>query len=393
MIKSNRIESIDVLRGVVMILMCLDHTRDYFHDLDAAGDPMNLETTTPMLFFTRYITHFCAPIFVFLSGTSAFLQSQRKTKKELSLFLLSRGVWLIFLEIFLNNFLWQFDITYGGIIMQVIWAIGASMVVMAGLIFLHRHLLLIIGLLIVFGHNLLDNITVKGNEISDLLWMLFHQPGGFQLSEERWMYIGYPMLPWLGIMILGYCAGQFYINGFKADVRKKLLLTIGISSLGLFVILRYFNLYGDPRFNYEIQDSVFKNIAAFIQITKYPPSLHYVLVTIGIASILLAIIENSKNKITNFLLVFGRVPLMFYFAHITVIHLLSMFLMPLMDKPWYSAIWSNENQEKGLTGYLGLDLWGVYLFWVLIIALLYFPCRKYMQYKTKNKDKKWLSYL
>lgn len=392
-LKQNRIESIDILRGIVMILMCLDHTRDYFHDLGAAGNPLNPETTTLALFFTRYITHFCAPIFVFLSGTSIFLQAQRKSKKELSVFLFKRGLWLIFLELILNNFLWQFDVTYSGVVFQVIWAIGASMTLMAALIFLHRHLLLIIGLLIVLGHNLLDKITVDGKGISDLAWMLFHQPGGFQLDADRWIYIGYPMLPWMGIMILGYCIGQIYTKDFNSTARNKLLMGIGFSSLGLFMVLRSLDWYGDPQFSFEIQDTFFKNMVSFINITKYPPSLHYSLVTIGVALISLAFIEKIQNKITNFLLVFGRVPLMFYFTHIAVIHLLSMALMPLMNKPWYSAISNTENYEKGLTTYLGVELWGVYLFWILIIAILYFPCLKYMRYKAKNKDKKWLSYL
>ena len=401
MLKSKRIESIDILRGIVMIIMCLDHTRDYYQDIGAAGWPMDINTTTPALFFTRYITHFCAPIFVFLSGLSVYLQSKRKTKKELTIFLFTRGLWLIVLEIVLNNFLWRFDITYNTIVFQVIWAIGASMVVLAGLIHLRKHILLVLGIIIVAGHNLINvfKLDIQTNPyysdtFSDFLWCLFHQNGGIEVGEShRFFRIDYPMLPWLGIMILGYCFGQLYTKNFAPAKRQKYLLSIGFSMLLLFVILRTFNLYGDPEWWFDGQLPFFKSLVTFLGITKYPPSLHYALITIGVCLISLSLLEKAKNKVTDFLLVFGRVPLFFYFLHIGVIHLSSMLLMPLNGRSMYDSIRNYENYLNRTEGYLGTDLLGVYIAWIIIIAALYYPCLKYMQYKTKHPEKKWLSYL
>lgn len=391
--KAARIESIDILRGIVMLLMCLDHTRDYYHDLEATGLPMNLKTTTPALFFTRYITHFCAPIFVLLSGTSIYLQSLRKSKKELSKFLLKRGLWLIFLELVLNNFLWKFDIYYDFIVFQVIWVIGASMIVMSTIIHLNKYVIFSIGLTIVFCHNLLDSITTEGASISSFLWMLFHQSGGFELGSHNYIAVSYPMLPWLGIMILGFVLGGLYNNDIKQNKRFKTLIGIGFSSLIIFCFLRLFNLYGDPNWVFEIQDGFFNNIVSFIRITKYPPSLHYTLITIGVALISLALLEKTRGKIVNFFLVFGKVPLFFYFIHIAVIHLSSMILKPFWNDVMYSSVSNNENYINEKHMYLGVELIYVYLAWIIIVTILYFPSKKYMQYKDNNREKKWLSYL
>lgn len=387
--KKKRIESIDILRGIVMIIMCLDHTRDYFHDLFAAGSPMNIKTTTPALFFTRYITHFCAPIFVLLSGTSIYLQSLKKTKKELTFFLLSRGFWLIFLEITLNNFLWRFDIFFDIILFQVIWAIGACMVLMALIIHLNYYVALFIGLTIVFGHNLLDTFTSENN----LLWMLMHQGGSVEYLENKILIAGYPMLPWLGIMIIGYIIGSLYDKKVKKQKRTKTLLIIGIGSLLLFIFLRSFNLYGDPNWTFEWQSSFFKNLVSFLRIAKYPPSLHYTLVTLGIAFLSLIALEKMKTKVSQFLLAFGKVPLFFYFLHIAVIHLSSMLLKPLWGNSMYSSIGNYENNMNDAQFFLGVDLPYVYLTWIIIVITLYFPCKQYMKYKDEHKDNKWLSYL
>lgn len=391
--KSKRIESIDILRGIVMIIMCLDHTRDYYHNMTASGNPMNIETTGPALFFTRYITHFCAPIFVLLSGTSIYLQSLRKTKNELSTFLFKRGIWLIFLEIFLNNFLWRFDIFFDIIVFQVIWAIGASMVAMAAIIHLNKYVILSLGLIIVFGHNLLDSITTDSNGILSYAWHLLHETGRIDLGADHKMFIGYPMLPWLGIMIIGYVLGWLYNKKVDKRQRTKVLLWSGIGSLLLFCLLRLFNLYGDPQFTFELQESFFKNIVSFIRISKYPPSLHYVLVTIGVALLSLILLERMKPKFSKFFLVFGKVPLFFYFLHIAVIHLSSMLLKPFWGDVMYSSVMNNENRMNDQHMFLGVDLIYVYLAWIIIVISLYFPCRKYMKYKGKNKDKQWLSYL
>ena len=391
--KTTRIESIDILRGIVMLLMCLDHTRDYYHDLEAAGLPMDLKTTTPALFFTRYITHFCAPIFVLLSGISIYLQSLRKSKKELSKFLLKRGLWLIFLELVLNNFLWKFDIYYDFIVFQVIWVIGASMIVMSAIIHLKKYVVFSIGLIIVFCHNLLDSITTEGASISSFLWMFFHQSGGFEFGSQNYIAVSYPMLPWLGIMIIGFVLGRLYNNNIEQKRRFKILIGIGFSSLIIFCFLRSFNLYGDPNWAFKIQNGFFNNIVSFIRITKYPPSLHYTLITIGVALISLGILEKMRGKIANFFLVFGKVPLFFYFIHIAVIHLSSMLLKPFWNDVMYSSVGNNENYFNAKHMYLGVELIYVYLAWIIIVVILYFPSNNYMKYKDNNREKRWLSYL
>jgi uncharacterized membrane protein len=201
------------------------------------------------------------------------------------------------------------------------------------------------------------------------------------------------MLPWLGIMILGFCLGQLYTKTFPVLKRQKYLLIMGVSMLFLFVILRTFNLYGDPSFWFDGQLPFFKSFVSFLRITKYPPSLHYALVTIGVCLIMLSLLEKVKNKVTDFMLVFGRVPLFFYFLHVAVIHASSMLLMPLVGLPMYNSVTNYENLVKGVQSNLGLNLVGVYIAWILIVATLYYPCLKYMQYKKNHPAKKWLSYL
>lgn len=387
---SSRIESLDILRGLVMILMALDHTRDYFHL--GMVDPNNLATTTPLLFTTRFITHFCAPVFVFLAGTSAYLYGANKTKHELFKFLITRGVWLIVLEIFLNNFLWWFDIHFAFIQLQVIWAIGCCMVLLSFLIYLPKKVLLALGLLIVFGHNLLDGIVMEGESLSSLIWYAIHQANGFFLSEFRVVRFSYPIIPWLGIIIIGYCFGKLYDNGFDVNIRRKLLFYLGLGSIALFFILRGINGYGDL-VPWEIQEDTVYTIISFMNVTKYPPSLAYTLITLGPAMLFLLGIEKIKNQLTDFIITFGRVPLFYYFMHILVIHLASMLAVMAIGGSYTERIYDYEMFMSGNLNATGFDLGGVYLVWIGVIILLYPMCNWYMKYKAKNKEKWWLSYL
>ena len=239
-----RIESIDLLRGLIMIIMALDHVRDYFHAGSFIFDPADLSRTNGILFFTRWITHFCAPVFMFLAGTSAFLVGERKSKKQLSKFLLTRGLWLMLLELTFVNFGWFFNIHFSFLPLIVIWAIGLSMVVLSGLIYLPKKIILLFGLLIVFGHNLLDHIHIKGNGLSAFLWAELHEPHRFQIGD-RIVATGYPVLAWIGVMALGYCFGSLYSRNFNAEKRKKLLLWIGSAAVLFFIIIRAANVYGD----------------------------------------------------------------------------------------------------------------------------------------------------
>lgn len=391
-IKSARIESIDILRGLVMVIMALDHTRDYFHYGSFFSNPTNLETTTPFLFFTRFITHYCAPIFVFLAGTSAFLYGTNKTKKNLFKFLFTRGLWLIFLEFTLNNFLWWFDISFSFIVLQVIWAIGLSMVVLSLLVFLQKKILLAIGIILVLGHNILDSIKVTGNNFEDIIWYILHQGGQIYTSPDQTIGAYYPVIPWIGIIILGYCFGYFYKKDFNVALRKKWLLYLGFGAIGIFFIIRSFNVYGDPS-PWAIQDTSAKTIMSFFKVSKYPPSLAYTLITLGPAMLFLYGIESIKNKVTNFLLVFGRVPLFYYFVHILVIHVLAIIGIILFGGNWQDMIITKNAFSTGKLFNYGYSLFVVYLVWIAVIAFLYPFCKKYMIYKANNKNKWWLSYL
>ena len=377
-----------------MVIMALDHVRDYTNTGYMFADPANLETTTPALFFTRWITHFCAPVFVFLAGTSAFLYGNKyQSKNGLSKFLFTRGLWLVFIELTIVNFAWTFDITLSVHIFQVIWAIGICMVLLSALIYLPKKILLALGIIIVVGHNILDGITQQGQEPLSLLWYYVHQ-FNFQIINDGqgMLAIAYPFLPWLGIIILGYSFGHFYKKGFDVKVRKKWLLRIGIGAIILFFALRFINFYGDLK-PWANQDDFVYTIMSFFNVTKYPPSLIYTLMTLGPALLFLYTIESVKNKITDKLLVFGRVPFFFYILHLYFIHIIGMVGLVILGENWQELVLIVYRFKKAYLLNVGFDLWVTYLVWVFVIIVLYPICKKYMQYKANNKDKWWLSYL
>ena len=390
--KTNRIESIDVLRGVVMVIMALDHVRDYFHYGAFFNDPTDLETTTPLLFFTRFITHYCAPVFVFLAGTSAFLYGNKKTKNQLSKFLFTRGLWLIVLELVVNNLIWTFDFTYSFPIVQVIWAIGISMVCLSILIFLPKQVILAIGLFVIAGHNLLDGIVYDGDSVEAMVWYFLHQQQMIVFSPNFLFLIQYPVIPWIGLMALGYCLGQLYLKDFDATVRKNWLLNLGFLCIGLFFLLRGINLYGDL-VPWSPQNSTAKTIMSFFNVTKYPPSLLYICITMGPAFLFLYAFESTKNKLTDFFLVFGRVPLFYYFLHVFVIHTLVIIGTLIFGGNWEDMILDASSFINANLATYGYSLFITYLIWIVVVLFLYPLCKKYMIYKATNKDKWWLSYL
>jgi len=389
----SRINSIDLTRGVVMVLMALDHVRMYFAHGTWYADPTDLATTTPALFFTRWITHFCAPVFVLLAGTSAYLHGTKKTdKKDLSRFLFTRGLWLVLVELAIVTFAWTFDITYSFIILQVIWAIGISMIVLAALVYLPNMAILVIGLMLVFGHNLLDPVSVNGANINDLLWYALHQQYFLILNSNRIVNFVYPVLPWIGLMALGYLLGIFYEQGFDPTARRKWLLLCGTGLTLLFFILRGFNMYGEPNL-WHAQRWAIISVMSFLNVTKYPPSLHFLLMTIGPALIFLALAESIEYRVAKPVLTFGRVPLFFYISHLFLIHLLAMAFLVTTGRDWSEYVLSAQSIRSGRLSNFGLDLAGVYLVWISVIASLYPLCRWYQKYKENNPWKWWLSYL
>jgi uncharacterized membrane protein len=387
-----RVTSIDLLRGLVMILMALDHVRMYFGYGTWYAEPTDLATTTPPLFFTRWITHFCAPVFVFLAGISASVPgTQKDSTRGLSWYLLTRGLWLIFVEIVIITFAWTFDIAYSFIILQVIWAIGISMVALAGLVFLPNPLILAIGLILVLGHNLLDGIRLHGNGISDLVWYTLHQRQTVLLGSHLVNFV-YPVLPWIGVMALGYVCGTLYKPGFPADVRRRLLVVIGACATLLFLFLRGLNLYGEPS-RWGVQASSIFTVMSFLNTTKYPPSLQFLLMTLGPALMFLSVSESIASRAIKPVLVFGKVPFFFYVVHLYLIHALAMFWLAYSGRDWHEYILSGRALQSGTLMRFGLDLGGVYLIWIFVIALLYPLCNWYQKYKADNRNKWWLSYI
>ncbi|HMI02181.1 MAG TPA: heparan-alpha-glucosaminide N-acetyltransferase domain-containing protein [Pedobacter sp.] len=391
-ILKHRITAIDFLRGAIMIIMALDHVRDYLYSGSFFYDPLDLTKTSGILFFTRWITHFCAPVFMLLAGTSAFLTGQKKTKKELSLFLLKRGLWLIFLEMIVVNFAWNFNITFPMFFFITIWALGVSMILLAAIIHLPIKWILGICLTIIAGHNLLDDIHVAGNSLPAFGWSLLHDQQFFTWHKTVFL-VGYPIIPLMAVMPLGYCLGMWYTADYDTGKRQKNLLILGGLAIVSFIILRYANVYGDP-VKWEVQKNTLFTFLSFINVSKYPPSLLYLLMTLGAALLFLSFTEKLRGGVVKVVSIYGRVPMFYYLIHIYVIHLVAIVasaLTPGQDwKIWIltKPIWFTTD----LKGY-GFSLPVAYLVWIIIVIALYPLCKRYDAYKQSNKQKWWLSYL
>jgi uncharacterized membrane protein len=386
-----RIDSIDILRGLVMVIMALDHTRDYFNN----ASPMDFATTTPLLFFTRWITHYCAPIFVFLSGTSIYLQSLRKTRSALQWFLITRGLWLIFIEVVVITFGWTFNPHYTFVILQVIWAIGISMVILGLMIRLPFNVIFITGLIIVSGHNLLDIPESAASFKAGFWWDLVHH--GFfalyPLTQNNTLLLLYPFLPWTGLMMIGYCTGKFFSEKYSVIQRRKILNRIGISLIIVFVLIRFINAYGNPE-PWVIQKNWLFTILSFINVHKYPPSLLYMCMTIGPAFLLLSLFEKIQNGFTGAMRIYGRVAFFYYVVHIYLIHLISLIFFMAKGHTMQEA----TDISKGIPFYFlaandGYSLFIVYVIWISVVIALFPLCKWYNNYKTNNKEKWWLGYL
>ena len=365
-INKSRIQSLDLLRGLVMIIMALDHVRDYFNADSFMMDPTDLTKTNVAFFATRWITHFCAPVFMFLAGTSAFLISQKKTKKELSIFLFKRGLWLIFLEITIIAFGWSFELDLHQFVLAVIWALGACMIVLSGLIWLPFNVIIVIGFLLVCGHNVLDTVHVQGNTLIDLTWKLLHEQGEGTLGGVN-IFVMYPILSWIGVMALGYCLGKLYVADFDSTKRKKILIILGLSATVVFIVLRYINIYGDAAL-WSSQQSNALTILSFFNTTKYPPSLLYITMTIGPALLFLAYSENITNRFSNIIKIYGRVPMFYYICHLYLIHLGGLAMMFIQG-------FRLSDFDKGPPPGLGLNLAMTYVVWLAVIIVLYPLCK------------------
>ena len=387
-----RIASIDIVRGFVMVIMALDHTRDFFHIDVGLFDPTDLTKTNPLLFFTRWITHFCAPTFVFLSGVSAYISRQRKSTRELSWFLFTRGLWLVVLEFTVVRFGIIFNLYYDFIIFQVIWVIGASMVVLSALVYLPQKVILTLGLVLIFGHNALDAIRINPGEPGHFLWAIMQQSGFFPIAPGHVVYAAYPLLSWLGIMLAGYGIGFLFDKNFQSAKRNKILTYAGVGCLLIFLILRFANGYGDPS-PWSVQNNLTFTVLSFLNVTKYPVSLLYTLLTLGPVLIMIPLIEKLKTGAFEPLRIIGRVPLFYYILHFYLIHISSLVLyLIIYGKSWSELNFHFSAAFGGIPAGVGYSLPWVYVAWIGIVAALYPLCRWYYHYKSKHTHW-WLGYL
>jgi len=385
-----RVESIDILRGLIMLIMALDHTRDFFQW--HGTNPTDLATTTPILFFTRWITHFCAALFVFLSGVSVNLAGGRRTKKQLSIFLIKRGLWLIFIEWVVVTFAFSLDPLFHIILFQVIWVIGVSMIILGMLIWLPMPVIAIIGGLLFFGHDILDYIKLPDTGTAGFLWKLLFTAFGYfdPIDKTHGLFILYALLPWTGVMLAGYVLGQVYRPSFDPEKRKKILLSSGIILVALFIFLRAFNIYGDPA-PWAVQKTMALSIISFFNVSKYPPSLMYLCMTIGPGLLLLSATEKTSNKLTRTLIIYGNVPFFYYILHFYLLRAFNIILFFIQGYTAKDIISPGQNFAFHPAEF-GVNLFGVYVVWLLVIATLYLPCRWFSNYK-KIHNQWWLSYL
>ena len=382
-----RLEAIDRLRGVVMVLMALDHARDF---LGSGANPTDLSTTTPFLFFTRWITHFCAPVFVLLAGTSAYLSTTRKSPAELSRFLLARGAWLVLLELTVVRFAWIFDPGWHFVFAQVIWAIGWSMIALAALSRLPVRAVAAFGVVVVAGHGLLDGIHADALGRWRPLWLVLHEQGlaGTVLGAPA--FVAYPLVPWVAVMACGWALGAWM--RLEPVVRRRRVARLGAALCVVFVVVRALDRYGDPH-RWVAQPRAALTVAAFLNCAKYPPSLDYLTMTLGPALLVLAMLDRpldrplgrALDRALTIVSVYGRVPLFYYVAHLLVIHVVA--VVATAPREGLAALW-----HVYLRAPAGASLPVVYLAWLAIVIALWWPCRWFADVKARRRDW-WLGYL
>lgn len=385
-----RIDSVDLLRGVIMIVMALDHTRDYFGD--AAASPTNLATASAALFLTRWITNFCAPVFFLLTGTGAYLAGRRRGRSGLARYLLTRGIWLIAFELTLMRFLWEFNVDYHTVVLSVIWALGWAMVVLSALVYLPIRYVWTIGAILIVGHDAFDSVNAASLGSLRPLWNVLHLPGVLWTRPGYMIFVAYPLVPWIGVTAVGYGIGALY--EWPAERRKRTLTTVGLGMIAAFFVLRGVNVYGDPS-AWSRQPSTLFTVLSFINTTKYPPSLLFLLMTLGPALVALRVFDRVTPALLQPVVVYGRVPFFYYAMHVLVLHLVAVVVMLAR---YGSAHWAVESptiaqyptaQPPGWP--FGLPV--VYLIWACVVVALYPLCRWYAELRRRRTDLWMLSYL
>ena len=383
-----RLESVDLLRGIIMILMALDHVRDVFGNL--ATNPTDISTTTVPLFLTRWITHICAPVFFLLTGTGAYLAHRRMSRGELARFLLTRGLWLILLEVTLARFLWQFNVDYRLIMLTVLWALGWAMIFLAVLVHLPTWAVASIGVMMIAGHNLLDGVQASTLGAFEPAWHLLHAPG-FVLNGDRVIFVAYVLIPWVGVTAVGFGLGPVF--GWDIARRRRFLGRAGIGMVAAFLVLRGFNVYGDPS-RWGAQSSGIFTLLSFINTSKYPPSLLFILMTLGPTLLLLRAFDGGAPRWLRPALIIGRVPLFYYLLHILLIHLLAVVVCFIR---YGNAHWMFESPTLDRFPITQPPEWParlpvIYLIWIGVVVSLYPLCHWFAEVKRRRSNA-WLSYL
>lgn len=375
-----RLLSIDALRGLVILFMLLDHVRETFLLHRQVSDPMSIDSTEPALFFSRTLAHLCAPVFVLLTGLSAWLYGQKyQGRRDVSAFLFKRGLFLVVLEFTLVNFAWTFQLPPSVIYMQVIWAIGISMIALAALVWLPRAWLIGVALVIIAGHNLLDGLHFAAGSMWHVPWTILHERNWIEVSDNLRLRTTYPVLPWIGVIALGYGLGPWLANATLPAVRQRYLLIAGVGALVGFGLLRALNGYGEQP--WQVYDSGVLTLMSFFNITKYPPSLLFLALTLGIGALLLLAFERAGHKRwIGVLAVFGAAPMFFYLLHLYVLKIL------------YVACVALFGLNHG--AYFGFDgIGAVWLAALLLPVALYLPVRWFAALKARRRDLAWLKYL
>lgn len=379
-----RREAIDLVRGLVMVIMALDHVRDFLSG--SIGNPRDVHE--PALFLTRWITHFCAPTFVFLAGVSAYLFGQRgRSRRQISRFLLTRGLWLVLLELTVVRLAWTFSLTPELLFLQVIWVIGWAMVALSGLVFLPRWAIGALGVVLIAGHNLLDGVHAAQFGSAGWLWTLAHERGSLHPWSGLTVVVSYPLIPWIGVMAAGYAFGPIFYRPVAERTRR--LVQWGLGAVVLFVVLRALAWYGDPAPRVAYAD-VITSILSFVNCEKYPPSLLYLCMTLGPALLLLAAAERARGRMAAWLVTLGRVPMLYYVAHLFLAHLLAVAYARVAygDAGWLFG----GLPIRSKPAHYGLTLPGVYAVWLGVVVGLTPLCRWFAALKQRRKDW-WLSYL
>lgn len=379
-----RISSIDIIRGLVMVIMALDHVRDLMHVNALTQSPTDLATTTPLLFITRWITYLCAPVFVFLAGTSAYLSFQKNKDVASSRFhMIKRGLWLMLLDLVIMNFILYFDVQFHTILFSVVASIGFGFILLGLLLNLSSLALGALGSIILIGHGLYGMYNAEFGETAKSILNPFLTLSVFPFSTAKLFIVAYPPITWLGIMLIGFSFGKMFAHDHVK--RNKQFITIGLTTIAVFILLRYLNIYGDPQ-QWAFQKDGMTTLLSFLNVSKYPPSLLFTLVTLGCMFLLLGVADRFNSSVQRILIVYGRVPLFYYVVHFLLIHFITLIMLRLQGVPFSNMDFATSTFGRPRNTETGVPLWMIIILWSTVVAMLYLPCKWYWQYKQNNRN-------